>query len=74
MNIIKKYYKCNICGNYLKVEKDGGSIPTCCGQKMEVCTKECDDKSDKCDDEKEEKHEEKKEEQNHKSSIFGCSP
>lgn len=38
-----KYYKCNICGNYLKVEKDGGAVPTCCGQTMEVCTEECKD-------------------------------
>ena len=28
-------YKCNICGNVVRVEKVGGGTLVCCGQEME---------------------------------------
>ena len=29
-----KYYKCEVCGNVLKVVEDSGVTPSCCGQEM----------------------------------------
>lgn len=35
MNRIGKIYVCAICGNEVKLEKDGGGQLVCCGQAME---------------------------------------
>ena len=29
-------YRCNICGNEVKVTKVGGGVLVCCGQEMEL--------------------------------------
>jgi superoxide reductase len=31
-----KFYKCNHCGNIVEVINDGGVIPVCCGDPMEL--------------------------------------
>jgi len=33
-------YKCNICGNEVKVTKAGGGTLVCCGQDMELIEEE----------------------------------
>jgi len=34
--IVKKFYKCNICGNIFGVVNDSGVIPVCCAEPMVV--------------------------------------
>ena len=33
-------YRCNICGNEVKVTKAGGGVLVCCGQDMELIEEE----------------------------------
>lgn len=33
-----EFYKCEICGNVLKIVEDGGAVPVCCGQEMTRCS------------------------------------
>jgi superoxide reductase len=33
--IEKKFYKCNVCGNFFGVIEDAGVVPECCGTPME---------------------------------------
>ena len=36
--MLKKFYKCNICGNLFGVINDAGVTPECCGNTMEELT------------------------------------
>lgn len=40
MTKINQIYKCNICGNVVKVIKNGKGELICCGQPMELQKKE----------------------------------
>lgn len=36
MTEIGEFYKCNVCGNFVEVVKNGAGELTCCGQAMEL--------------------------------------
>lgn len=36
VKIIDEHYRCNVCGNEVKVAKAGGGTLVCCGQEMEL--------------------------------------
>ena len=31
---MKKFYRCNICGNLIAMVNDSGAVPVCCGETM----------------------------------------
>ena len=35
---MKKYYRCNICGNIVEMVEDSGNNPFCCGEAMHEMT------------------------------------
>lgn len=35
-----KYLKCEVCGNVVKVIKDSGVAPVCCGKPMVECNED----------------------------------